>query len=117
MTLVLTPQPGDQFKVVRYEGIFRTGDVWTVTEFLRMGAVERGAMALQCPQREILTLTMPAINALVRSGVLSECRRGMTEREHQMMELKASSPMRAAKSQDDASGLALFQHFDEPRLL
>lgn len=117
MLELLQPAIGDQFKVARPEGVYRKGDVWTVTAYLRMGAIERGGIEVQCPMRPSNQLTMHQLATLVSAGILAQHRCDAGERDRQVLALAAASPMRAAKVQDDHSGLALFQHFDEPRLI
>jgi hypothetical protein len=111
------PETRWTFRVAKSSGIYLRDQVWKVSGVRARGADPVGAVDIVNGAGHPLTVTPHTIDTLVNEGVLELIDRNELAKAKQIADLRARSPMRSTKAQDDASGLALFQHFDEPRLL
>lgn len=113
MNPLLAPQIGATLECKRSSTPFRKGERWVLTTIFEPHRL----VGVECPGRDLVELQVGELGRLLKSGALATVDRAQAERDRQVIELRAAAPLRKPREQHDESGLALFQHFDEPKLI
>lgn len=113
MSFPLNPQIGASLDCKRSSTPFRKGERWVLTTIFDPHRL----VGLECPSRDLVELAVGDLSRLIRSGALVVADKAQAERDRQVMALRSAASLRKPSAQHDASDLALFQHFDEPRLI